>query len=106
MGPERDIVQPIASEGARAAYLEDCMKNRGGVHLPSKVPAKVEESGTSIDLSKRIDMFCNEQKEKRRQERESHEWTIIMLKERKKQQPVKEDYKVVYSQIAQNMEKT
>ena len=29
--PERDIVQPIASEEARAAYLEECMKNMGGV---------------------------------------------------------------------------
>ena len=51
-------------------------------------------------------MYCNEQNEKRRQERESHEWTLGFLKERKKQQPVKEDDKVVYSQIAQNMEKT
>ena len=87
VGPERDILQPIASEEARAAYLEERMKNIGSVRLPSKVPAKVEESGTSIDLSRRIDMFCNEQKEKRRQERESHEWTLVMLKERKKQQP-------------------
>ena len=104
--PERDIVQPIASEEARAAYLEERMKNIGGVRLPSNIPAKVEESGMSIDLVKRIDMFCNEQKEKRRQERESHKQTLDTLKERKKQQPVKEDDKVVYSQIAQNMEKT
>ena len=106
MGPERGIVQPIASEGARAAYLHESMKNIGGVCLPSNVPATMEESGMSIDLSKRIDKFCNEQKEKRRQERESHEWTVEILKERKTQQPVKEDDKVVYSQIAQNMEKT
>ena len=50
-------------------------------------------------------MVCNEQKEKRRQERESHMQTLDTLKERKKQQPLKEDNKVVYSQIAQNMEK-
>ena len=106
VGPERDIVQPIASKGARAAYLEERMKNIGSVRLPSKVPAKVEESGMAIDLSKRIDMYCNEQKEKRRQEKESHEWTLGLFKEKKKQQLVKEDDKVVYSQIAQNMEKT
>ena len=29
--PERDIVQPIASEEARAAYLEERMKTIGGV---------------------------------------------------------------------------
>ena len=57
--PERDIVQPIASEEARAAYLEERMKNIGGVQLPSGIPSKVEESGMSIDLVKRIDMFCD-----------------------------------------------
>ena len=31
MEPERDIVQPIASEEARGAYLEEHMKNMGGV---------------------------------------------------------------------------
>ena len=106
MRSERDIVQPIASEEARAAYLEKCMKNIGGVHLPSNIPAKVKESGMSIDLEKRIDMYCNEPKEKRRQEKESHKQTLDALRERKKQQPVKEDDKVIYSQIAQNMEKT
>ena len=107
--PERDIVQPIVSKEARAAYLEERMKNIGGVQLPSGIPSKVEESGTSIDLVKRIDMFCNEQKEKRRQERESHKQTLDVLKEGKKQhlkKPDKEEKKAVYSQIAQNMEKT
>ena len=71
VGPERDILQPIASEEARAAYLEKGMENIGSVHLPSNIPAKVEETGTSTDLVRRIDIFCNECKEKRRQERES-----------------------------------
>ena len=31
LGPERDIIQPIASGEARAAYFEECMKNIGGV---------------------------------------------------------------------------
>ena len=57
VGPERDILQPIASGEARAAYLEECMKNIGSVHLPSNIPVKVEETGMSTDLVKRIDMF-------------------------------------------------
>ena len=64
---------------------------------------------TSADLARRIDIYCNEQKERRRQERESHKQTLDALKERKKQQlkkPDKEENKAVYSQIAQNMEKT
>ena len=54
-------------------------------------------------------MYCCEQKEKRRQERESHKQTSDALKERKKQltkKPDKDENKAVYSQIAQNMEKT
>ena len=53
--------------------------------------------------------FCKEQKEKRRQERESHKQALDALKEKKKQQlkqPNKEESKIVYSQIAQDMEKT
>ena len=65
-GTERDIVQPISSEEARAAYLEECIKNMGGVRLPLNIPLKVEESHTSTDLARRIDIFCKEQKEKRR----------------------------------------
>ena len=109
MEPERDIVQPIASEEARAAYLEEHMKNMGGIQLPSSIPSKVEESSTSAELARRIDIYCNKQKEKRRQERESHKQALDALKERKKQQlkkPDKEENKAVYSQIAQNMEKT
>ena len=73
------------------------------------IPSEAEESHTSADLARRIDIFCKEQKEKRRQERESHKQALDTLKERKKQQlkqPNKEESKIVYSQIAQDMEKT
>ena len=63
----------------------------------------------SAELARRIDIFCKEQKEKRRQEWESHKQVLDVLKEKKKQQfkqPNKEESKVVYSQIAQDMEKT
>ena len=108
MEPERDIVQLIASKEARAAYLEEQMKNIGGVRLPSSFPSKVKVSSMSTDLTKRIDTFCAE-KEKRRQERESHRQAMNVFTERKKQQlkkPDEAEKKAVYSQIAQNMEKT
>ena len=60
MEPERDIIQPIASKEARAAYLEEHMKNMGSVRLPSGIPSQVEESRTSADLVRRIDIYCNE----------------------------------------------
>ena len=53
-------------------------------------------------------MFCAE-KEKRRQERESHGQALNVFKERRKQQlkkPDEAEKEAVYSQIAQNMEKT
>ena len=107
--PGRDIVQPISSEEARAAYLEEHIKKMGGIQLPLSIPSKVEESHMSADLTRRIDVFCKEQKEKRRQEWESHKQALDALKEKKKQQlkqPNKEKSKVVYSHIAQDMEKT
>ena len=81
----------------------------GGIWLPLSIPSKVEESHMSADLTRRIDVFCKEQKEKRRQEWESHKQALDALKEKKKQQlkqPNKEESKAVYSQIAQDMEKT
>ena len=108
-GTERDIVQPIAREEARAAYLEERMKHMGSVQLPSDMSSEVKESHVSADLTRRIHDFCKEQKERRRQEREFHKQTLDTLKERKKQQlkqPNKEESKAVYSQIAQDMEKT
>ena len=67
-----------------------------------------EESLLPTDLTRRINAFCKEQKEKRRQERESHKQVLNALKQSKGKQPKpdKEEREVVYSQIAQDMEKT
>ena len=51
-------------------------------------------------------MFCKEQKEKRRQEWESHRKALAVMKQSKHKQPEKEEREVVYSQIAHDMEKT
>ena len=68
-----------------------------------------EESHTSTDLARRINTFCKEQKENRGQEWESHKQALNALKQNKNKQPKqpnKEEREVVYSQIAQGMEKT
>ena len=69
-----------------------------------------EESHISTDLARRIDTFCKEQKEKRRQEQESHKQALKALKKINKskqlKQPNKEEREVIYSQMAQDMEKT
>ena len=106
---EKDIVQPISSEEARARYLERQMKNMGSVRLPSKIPSMDEESLTSMDLTRRIDTFCREQKEKRRKERESHKMILSVLEQKKSKQsikPRKKEGEIIYSQLVHEMEKT
>ena len=109
MSTEKDIVQPISSEEARARYLDRQMRDMISVRLPSKIPSMEEESLTSMDLTRRIDTFCREQKEKRRKERESHKLILSAIEQKKSKQsilPGKEEGEIVYSQLAQDMEKT
>ena len=96
---ERDIVAPMSSERARAAYLESQIQNMNSVQVPLNIPLM----DASTDLTRRINMFCKEQKEKRRQEWESHRKALDVMKQRKgkhPKRPDKEEREVVYSQIA------
>ena len=66
----RDILEPSSNEQARATYLERQMQDIGSVRLPSDIPSL--EDGESIgpeSLSKRIQNFCWEKRDKRK-----HEW--------------------------------
>ena len=68
-----------------------------------------EESHAPTDLSGRIHAFCREQKEKRKQEWESHKIALDIMKESKgkhPEQPDKKEREIIYSQMAHNMEKT
>ena len=104
--PERDIVKPMSSERARATYLEGQIQDMGSVWLPLNIPLMEEGSHASSDLTRRINIFCKEQKERRRQEWESYRQALNVMKQSKGKQPDKAEREVVYSQIAQNMEKT
>ena len=62
-----------------------------------------------MDLTRRINAFCKEQKEKRRRERESHKLflsTLVQKKSKPSVQPAKEEGEIVYSQLAHDLEKT
>ena len=85
------------------------MKGIDSVKLPSKIPSIEEESFTSTDLTRRINAFCQEQKEKRRKERESHKLVLSALVQKKSKQSIqrgKEEGEIIYSQLAHDMEKT
>ena len=105
----RDIVQPISSEGARAKYLEGQMKGVSSMKLPFISSSMEEELLPSMDLTRKIDLFCREQKEKRKTEREAHKMILdAFAKEKSKQSvpPRKEERERIYTQMAQDMEKT
>ena len=55
---ERDTVEPMSSERARAAYLESQIQDMNSVQLPLNIPLMKEESHTPTDLTKRIHTFC------------------------------------------------
>ena len=107
--PERDIVEPVSSERARTAYLEQQIQDMSSVRLPLNIPLMEEGSHAPTDLSGRIHAFCKEQKEKRKQEWESHKIALDIMKESRgkhPKQPDREEGEVAYSQMAQNMERT
>ena len=58
--PKRDIVEPMSSERARAAYLESQIQDMSSVRLPLNIPLMKEESHMPTDLTKRINTFCKE----------------------------------------------
>ena len=79
------------------------------VRLPLNIPSVEEESHAPTDLSGRIQAFCKEWKEKRKQEGESLKIALDKMKEGKGKQPKQPDEKereVTYLQMAQNMERT
>ena len=105
----RDIVQPIASEGARAKYLEGHMKGMNNINQPMRSSLLEEKSLPSTDLARQIDLFCREQNEKRKTEREAHKMILDAFDKTKSKQsilPRMEERERVYSQMAQDMEKT
>ena len=58
--PERDIVEPMSNERARAAYLESQIQDMSSVQLPLNIPLMEEGSHAPIDLTRRIHTFCKE----------------------------------------------
>ena len=76
------------------------MQDMSSVQLPLNIPSMEEESHASTDLTRRIHTFCKEQKDKRRQELESHKLALDAMKGSKgkhPKQPSKDEREVVYS---------
>ena len=106
----RDILEPSLSQQARAAYLERQMQDMGSVKVPSDIPSL--ENGVSIGpecLSKRIQNYCKEKRDKRNHEWETHRLALEGMKESKEKQchqQSQEERDAVYVKMLQNLERT
>ena len=106
---ERDILEPMSCEQARSAYLERQMRGMSSVRLPLDMPSLEDLSHGSENLPKRIQIFCQDWKEKRKHEWESLKVALEKMKESKKKyhnHQAQEERDATYAQMVQNLEKT
>ena len=81
------ILEPSLNEQVRAVYLVGQMQDMGSVRLPCDMPSL--EDGVSIgpeSLSKRIQKYCQERRDKRKHEWETHRLALDRMKESKEKQ--------------------
>ena len=79
----RDILEPLSNEQARAAYLARQIQGMSSVRVPSDMPSLEDTSKSSVNLSKRIQTFCQEWKAKRIYEWESLKSALEKMKKSK-----------------------
>ena len=85
------------------------MKGMSNVKQPMTSSSLEEKLLPSMDLTRQIDLFCREQKEKRKTEKEAHKMILDAFDKTKSKQTIPsrmEERERVYSQMAQDMEKT
>ena len=107
---ERDILEPMSSDQARSAYLERQMQGiMSSVRLPIDMPSLEDVLCGSANLPKRIQTFCQEQKEKRKHEWKSLKVALEKMKESKEKccnQQAQKEGDATYAQMVQNLKKT
>ena len=105
----RDILGPSSNEQARTAYLERQMQNMSSVRIPSGMP--LLEDGMSVEpesLCRRIHNYCQERKDNRKHEWETHKLTLNSIKEKREkqhQQQSQEERDAIYAQMLHNLER-
>ena len=80
-------MEPSSNEQARAAYLDRQIQGMSSVRLPSSMPSL--EDGMSVgpeSLSRRIQGYCQEKRDNRKHEWETHRLTLERMKESKEKQ--------------------
>ena len=102
-----DILEPLASEQARAKYIDKQMRHMKSVRLPSSMPSSDDQSLEENSLSRRIQEYCSRMEDHHRCEKDTHYVTLNSIKEykAKQRQQGKRDRDEVYNKMAQNLEK-
>ena len=102
-----DILEPLASEQARAKYLDKQMRHMKSVRLPSSIPTSDDIPLEDGSLSGRIQDYCSRIENHQRCERDNHYVTLNSIKEykAKQRQQGKRDRDEIYNKMAQNLEK-
>ena len=99
----RDILEPVASEQARARYLEEQMRHIESICLAPSESRSLEEGS----LSREIREYCSKMNEHCQYERETHNVMLDSMKEHKarQRQQGKKERDEVYKHMTSNVEK-
>ena len=102
-----DILEPSATEQARAKYLEQQMRHMKSVRLPSSIPTSDDISLEEDNLSRRIREYCPRMEDHGSCKRDTHYVTLNSIKEYKikQRQQGKMDRDGVYKRMSQNLER-
>ena len=98
-----DILEPIASEQARARYLEEWMRHIKGIHWTPSEGRSIEEDS----LAREIQEYCSTEQEHHQYEKETHYAMLDSMKDYKIKQRQLEKRKrdEIYKQMTGNLEK-
>ena len=85
------------------------MQSMGSVRLPSSIPSLEDIPHVSKNLSRRVQHFCQEQKDKRKYEWESLKMMLEKMKESKEKKcspQTQEERDAEYAQMLQDVDRT
>ena len=102
-----DILEPLASEQARAKYIDKQMRHMKSVRLPSSMPSSDDKPLEENSLSRRVQEYCSRMEDHRRCEKDTHYVTLNSIKEykMKQRQQGNRERDEVYNKMTQNLER-
>ena len=105
----KDILETSSNEQAKAAYLERQIQDMSSVRVPSSMPSLVDNTSIKPEsLSRRICSYCQERKDNRKHEWQTHKMALNSIRENKEkwyeQQSQKERH-AIFARMLHNLER-